>query len=106
MYDRVLNNNEEFEYNWKFNLSQGAVASEITDRDLYNKLEKIAIDSAKNVGLKFGSVDIIVTEDNQALILEMNSGVMLENYIEQFSDGYSKAKELYKEVIIEMFKTE
>ncbi len=106
MYDRVLNNNEEFEYNWKFNLSQGAVASEITDKDLYNKLEKIAIDSAKNVGLKFGSVDIIVTEDNQALILEMNSGVMLENYIEQFSDGYSKAKELYKEVIIEMFKTE
>jgi len=106
VYDRVLNSGEEFEYNWKFNLSQGAKASEITDKDLYNRLNEIAINAAKSIGLKFGSVDIIVTEDNQALILEMNSGVMLENYIEQFSDGYSKARELYKDVIIEMFKTD
>lgn len=106
MYDRVLDKNEEFEYNWKFNLSQGAVASEITDNDLYSKLEKIAISSAEAVGLKFGSVDIIVTEEGQSLILEMNSGVMLENYIEQFDEGYNKAKELYKDVIKEMFKTE
>ena len=106
VYDKVLDKNEEFEYNWKFNLSQGAVASEITDNDLYSKLEKIAISSAEAVGLKFGSVDIIVTEEGQSLILEMNSGVMLENYIEQFDEGYNKAKELYKDVIKEMFKTE
>ena len=105
-YDRVLNNGEEFEYNWKFNLSQGAVASDILDKDLYNRLEKIAIDSASIVGLRFGSVDIVYTEEEQALILEMNSGVMLENYIEQFSDGYDKAKTLYKDVIVEMFKAE
>ncbi len=104
MYDRVLNDGEVFEYNWKFNLSQGAVAAEITDRELYSSLEQIALSAANKVGLRFGSVDIIYTEDNQALILEMNSGVMLENYIEQFDEGYNKAKELYKNVIEEMFK--
>ena len=104
IYDRVLNSGEEYEYNWKFNLSQGAVASEITDRDLYNKLENIALNASSEIGLRFGSVDIIVTDDDKALILEMNSGVMLDNYVEQFSDGYDKAKELYKDVIIEMFR--
>ena len=105
-YDRVLSYGKEFEYNWKFNLSQGAIASRITDLDLYSRLEKIAVASAKEIGLSFGSVDIIVTEDNQELILEMNSGVMLENYIEQFSEGYSKAKELYKDVIEEVFRAD
>ena len=104
MYDRVLASGEEFEYNWKFNLSQGAVASKIDDTDLYNKLKSIALNSAETVGLRFGSVDIIVTEEGNALILEMNSGVMLENYIEQFSDGYENAKALYKDVIREMFR--
>ena len=106
IYDKVLNVDEEYEYNWKFNLSQGAVASEITDRELYSRLEQIALNAANKVSLRFGSVDIIVTEDDKALILEMNSGVMLENYIEQFNDGYSNAKQLYKDVIEEMFKTE
>lgn len=104
IYDKVLNVGEEYEYNWKFNLSQGAIASEITDNELYSRLEQIALNAANKVGLRFGSVDIIVTEDGKALILEMNSGVMLENYIEQFSNGYNNAKELYKEVISEMFR--
>ncbi len=103
-YDRVLQPDEIFEYNWKFNLSQGAVASRIENEELYNKLKKIALDASSAVGMSFGSVDIIVTEDNNVLILEMNSGVMVDNYIEQFIDGYDKAKELYKDVIIEMFR--
>ena len=103
-YNRVLNVGEVFEYNWKFNLSQGAIATEIRDKDLYNKLEKIALNAVKAIELKFGSVDIILTEEGKALILEMNSGVMVDNYIEQFSDGYNKAKQMYKEVIKEMFR--
>ena len=102
-YDKVLDKGEEFEYNWKFNLSGGAVASKITDKKLYNRLSNIALEASNDIGLKFGSVDIIYTNTNEALILEMNSGVMLEKYIEQFEDGYDIAKELYKDVIKEMF---
>lgn len=104
IYDKVLKPGELFEYNWKFNLSQGSIATEIDDEVLYKRLEEMAINASSKIGLNFGSVDIIVTEDNEALILEMNSGVMVENYIEQFSDGYNKAKELYKRVIEEMFR--
>jgi len=93
IYDRVLDKNEEFEYNWKFNLSQGATSSLITDSNLYQELEKIAIKAATSIGLRFGSVDIIVTEDKKALVLEMNSGVML----------YSKTKPLYREVLLKLF---
>lgn len=103
-YDIVLSDGEEFEYNWKFNLSQGSVATEIVNSSMYDKLSEIALKAANSVGLKFGSVDIIVTLEGKALILEMNSGVMVDNYIEQFEQGYEKAKELYKEVIMEMFR--
>ena len=103
IYDRILNINEEYEYNWKFNLSGGAVATLITDQEMFNKLSNIAIKAAQSINLKFGSVDIIVTKNHNIYILEMNSGVMIENYINQFDNGYSTAKELYKDVIKEIF---
>ena len=103
-YDRILKVGESFEYNWKFNLSQGAIATKIDDRKIYEKLKDIALKASKAIGLRFGSVDIIVTDDNKIMILEMNSGVMVENYIEQFAEGYDNAKKLYKDVIIEMFR--
>ena len=93
IYNKVLKVGEEFEYNWKFNLMQGSIASEIYDFDLKQRLESIALQSASEIGLRFGSVDIIVTDDSKELIIEMNSGVML----------YEKIKPLYKEVLMKMF---
>lgn len=92
-YDKVLDIGEEFEYNWKYNLTQGSIASLITDSFLKEELERIALKAANSIGLRFGSVDIIVTDNDEYLILEMNSGVML----------YEKIKPLYKEVILKMF---
>ena len=93
IYDRVLNIDEKYEYNWKHNLALGSISSEITDKDLYDKLSSLAIRAAKEIGLRFGSIDIIVTEDDEYFILEMNSGVML----------YNKTRPLYKEVILKLF---
>ena len=104
LYETILPKGQEYEYNWKFNLSGGAVATPIDDQELYDRLSKIALDSTQEIGLQFGSVDIIYTKDNEAFILEMNSGVMLENYVKQFDNGYNITKELYKEVIIDAFK--
>ena len=103
IYDTVIDKDQPYEYNWKFNLSGGAIATRIDDQELYHKLSKIALESTKAIGLKFGSVDIIYTKDNEAYILEMNSGVMLENYVKQFDNGYESTKQLYKEVIKEAF---
>ena len=78
-YDEVLPKNKTFEYNWKFNLSQGSIAKKVNDKILQDRLIKIAKQVCNEINLKFGSVDIIETTDNELLVLEVNSGVMLEN---------------------------
>ena len=94
-YDRILDVDEKYEYNWKHNLALGSISSEIKDKNLYDKLASIAISAAKEIGLRFGSIDIVVTEDDEYLIMEINSGVML----------YNKTRPLYKEVILKMFNS-
>ena len=51
----------------------------------------------------FCSVDIIKTKDSNFYVMEINSGVMMQNFIKQNENGYMIAKLIYKEAIIEMF---
>ena len=101
-YNKILNNDEIYEYSWQFNLSRGAKIGSVDD--IVNKqiisLSKIV---ASIVNLRFGSIDIIKTKDNNYYIMEANSGVMMKNYINNEINGYNIAKEIYKNVIIEMF---
>ncbi len=103
-YDRVLPKNETFEYGWKFNLSQGSIAKKVTDKLLQEKLINIAKQVCKEINLKFGSVDIIETTDNKLLVLEVNSGVMLENYARLNPHEHATVKNIYKNAIISLFK--
>lgn len=93
---------EIIEYNWQFNLSKGAIATDI-ELDKKNDINSFAIDISKSIGFKFGSIDIIETVDNKHFILEINSGVMMENLMLQISDGKKNAYDIYKKGIIEMF---
>ncbi len=103
-YDKVLDNNEKFEYSWKFNLSQGSIAKKVENKELEDKLLDLAEKISKEINLKFGSIDIIETFDNRILILEVNSGVMLENYIKLNLQDYEIAKDIYKEAIESLFE--
>ena len=67
-------------------------------------VSKMAKDVSKKINLGFGSIDIIKTIDNKYYVLEINSGVMIENYIKLTSDGVKKAKKVYEEAVLEMFK--
>lgn len=71
-YDVVLPKNETFEYGWKFNLSQGSIAKKLNDKSLQDRLIKIAKQVCKEINLKFGSVDIIETTNNELFALEIN----------------------------------
>jgi len=102
-YDRVLNSGEEYSYGWQFNLSQGAIIDNVEDA-INEKIKDIAINISKSIGLKFGSIDIIETEENKCLVMEGNSGVMMDNFISLNKNGYKLAKDIYKEVIIKMFE--
>ena len=102
--DRVLDKNEKFEYNWKFNLSGGATIDSISDKNMEEKLRNMALDVSKSIDLVFGSIDIIETTSNKLYVMEINNGVMLDNYIRLVSDGYGIAKDIYREAIEIMFK--
>ena len=100
----ILKQGEVFEYDWKFNLSRGSRSSlDIWESD---KIEIINIIDKINefLDLKFVSVDIIKTVENKFYVMEINSGVMMENFINQHENGEKIAKEIYKEAILEMFK--
>ena len=103
-YDKVLPKNKTFEYNWKFNLSQGSIAKKLNDKVLQDRLIKIAKQVCKEINLKFGSIDIIETTNNELLVLEVNSGVMLENYIRLNPNEYIYGKDIYRNAIKNLFK--
>lgn len=102
--NKVLEENEIYEYDWRFNLSQGSMASHNIPDDIKEIITNIALKTSKTIDLKFGSIDIINTNDNKYYVLEINSGVMMRNYIMQHDNGYYTAKKIYKEAIIYMFK--
>ena len=103
-YDRILAKEEKFEYTWKFNLSQGSIAKKLNDKLLESKLIKIAKQVCDEINLKFGSIDIVQTTNNDLFVLEVNSGVMLENYIRLNPNEYITAKNIYKNAIENLFK--
>ena len=103
-YNKILKNNEEFIYDFKFNLSKGSIINEDILKETKTIVSKMAKDVSKKINLGFGSIDIIKTIDDKYYVLEINSGVMIENYIKLTSDGVKKAKKVYEEAVLEMFK--
>ena len=102
MYDKVLAKNEKYEYSWKFNLSNGSKAFFDIDENIKTKIKSIAIDIINKLEVKFVSIDIVEI-DNQFFVLEMNSGVMIENLINMIDD-ISKLENIYEKAILSMFK--
>lgn len=103
-YNKVLKKDEKFIYDFKYNLSKGSIITEDIDKETKSIIRKMAKDVSKKINLGFGSIDIIKTNDDKYYVLEINSGVMIENYIKLTSDGFKKAKKVYEEAVLEMFK--
>ena len=101
--DYVPYEKEVIELDFRFNLSQGSKMFTDIDFDLKNKLSNIAIEVSKSLNITFASIDIIHTKDNKLLVLEANSGIMMDNYIILSKDGYNDAYNLYKDAIKKMF---
>ncbi len=94
--------NETIKLSSKHNLSKGALPQTI-EKDTLQSLEEIAKATTKALNVRFSSVDILETQ-NGFKVLEVNSGVMMDNYIRLLSQGYEQAKELYCKVILRMFE--
>ena len=93
---------EIVEYEWRFNLSKGAKIADVEDEEK-DVLMSIVNKIVEVIGVKFVSIDIVKLANNQYMVMEINSGVMMENLIKLRDDGEKIAKELYGEAIDLMF---
>lgn len=100
----VLDKNEQYEYNWQFNLSKGAMPFLMTDDVKEEKIKEMAKRIASILGLSFASIDIIELQDGEFLLLEVNSGVMMDKVSKILPEGDILAKNIYSKAIEEMFK--
>lgn len=105
-YNRVLAKDEEYEYNWQFNLSKGASLSLDVSMDIKEKLLKIVKKITDNIYLGFVTVDIVELSNGEFLVLEINSGVGLKHFREIVPDGREITKSIYKKAVKKLFNLE
>lgn len=101
--DEILKLNEKYEYNWQFNLSKGAMPFFVEDNNKEQQLKEKAKNIANILGVDFASIDIIELNDGTFLLLEVNSGVMMEKTSEVLDKGKEIAKNIYTKAIDQMF---
>lgn len=100
--DYIPSLGEIIEYEWRFNLSKGAKISNVDDKEkeiLMGIVRKIV----EVIGVKFVSIDIVKLTNDQYMVMEINSGVMMENLIKLEENGEQIAKDLYGDAIDLMF---
>ena len=102
LLDQVPSAGEIVPILWKHNLGSGARASVNIDPEIKSSVQALAIKAAKSIGVRFASIDIVKT-DGELMIMEINSGVMMEKAPAFIPGGREIAKEIYKEAICKMF---
>jgi len=96
--DHVLETGKCLELIWKHNLGLGAYPRVIEDERLLDQLELISRNCAAALNIDFASIDIIKVHGNY-LVLEINSGIMMESFVKLVPDGYIIAKRIYDKAV-------
>lgn len=96
--DDILEDGKIYEYDWKFNLSRGGIASLDIDDNIKKDILDIALNVQKIINLQFGSIDVIKTKDSY-YILEINGGVMMRNILLQKPELKKTIESIYMDAI-------
>lgn len=89
---------EKVTVGWKHNLGQGSTPDQIKDGVFYNAVTKLAKKALNCLGGNFASVDC-VNIAGEFRVLEVNSGVMTDNFANSTPENYEVAKDIYKSAI-------
>jgi hypothetical protein len=84
-----------------FNLSQGAA---VLPYEPDEEVQELARRAQKAISLRICAVDIFQLETGEWEILEVNSGLMMENYARSSEDNKRLTIELYRRVVDTLFK--
>jgi glutathione synthase/RimK-type ligase-like ATP-grasp enzyme len=97
VYEKVRDDGE-----WRHNLGLGGRAVDVTDDALSARLAGIAAPALTAIGLRFASVDLIAT-GSDVVVLEVNSGVMMEYYGGSSDERRRIAAAIYDRAVGAMF---
>ncbi|EER05772.1 conserved hypothetical protein [Perkinsus marinus ATCC 50983] len=87
---------------WKHNLGLGATAKLVEKgTSLWEKISRLATEATNAIGIDFCSVDIVELGNSDLRILEVNCGVMMDNFLNQ-DDGEHRAiaKKIYRDALL------
>ena len=101
--EEVLPEGTHYYFEWKHNLGRGAKATLHTDDPGLSDVRSLAQEAAALLGARFVSVDVIETREGFS-ILEINSGVMMENLAGMSKENYALAKSIYRKAIRKMLE--
>lgn len=88
---------------WKYNLCKGATAQIVADVKLRKQLCELALKVADTIGINFASIDLVKV-DGKLMVLEVNSCICLEKFMEQVEGGRKIAKVIYSKAIEDIFQ--
>lgn len=91
---------EIIEVNWKSNLGEGAQAEIIKNKTI----STLAVKAANAINIRFCSVDIIETTSGEFYVLEINSGVMIEHFLNNSPQEYDRVKAIYEKAVLRMLE--
>lgn len=100
----IPNKGEKVEISWKHNLSGGATPTILEKCDLYEKIEKLAIQAGKAINMNFATIDIIETTDHNLYVLEINSGIGATIFTEKVEGADEIMKEIYRHALDKLFQ--
>lgn len=96
---------QEVTISWKHNLSSGAEPIVIDENDEFiQTVRKIAKRAGDALNINFASVDVVVTEKNEVLVMEINGSVCMNKFAEIIPNGYEIAKSIYSRAVDKMFE--
>jgi glutathione synthase/RimK-type ligase-like ATP-grasp enzyme len=83
---------------WQHNLALGSKPALITDETLRTKLEQLALQTMRALDANLASVDII-SVDGELRVMEVNSGIMLNNFSKHSQQYGLVAHKLYVDIL-------
>ena len=104
--DYIPKEKEKVELSFKFNLSSGGKVFLDIPHALKEKIVSLALNVSKKLNISFASIDIIITKDNEIMVMEANTGVTLNTFLKLNPDYYEIVYNLYKDAIQMMFNDE
>jgi glutathione synthase/RimK-type ligase-like ATP-grasp enzyme len=88
-----------------FNLGLGAVPRDIADPQRQQDVVAMAQTACREMSLRLAAVDVVQLASGDLQVLEVNDGIMMENYARMSQEYSNRAAGVYDTIVAAMFTT-